>query len=244
MIIAEDNSYFKTGKGLRRGDPLSPFLFNLVGDGLSKMLSKEIGKKSCERSLRGFQTRWCSSFDDTIVFSKTGDSALRNLKCVLICYEQISGMRINFHKSELVPLNLEDSEAHRLAHFFSCPLGSFTIKYLGLPLHYDNLSREDVQPLVDKILKKIAGWMGRLISLAARAMLIKSCLASIPVYLLSFIKFPKWAIKFIDTHMRNYLWNDSVDNHKYHLANWELVSMSKERGVWAYLTLEILTLVC
>jgi len=66
-------------------------------------------------------------------------------------------MRINFHKSELVPLNLDHSEAHRLAHIFSCTLGSFPIKYLGVPLHYDNLTREDIQPLVDKILKKVAG---------------------------------------------------------------------------------------
>lgn len=83
---------------------------------------------------------------------------------------------------------------------------------------------------MDKLLKKVAGWRGKLLSLAARAMLLKTCLASIPVYLLSFIKFPKWAIKILNTHMGNYLWNDSVENHKYHLANWELVSMTKEQG--------------
>ena len=83
---------------------------------------------------------------------------------------------------------------------------------------------------MDKILKKISGWRGKLLSLAARAMLLKTCLASIPVYLLSFIKFPEWAIKILNTHMGNYLWNDSVENHKYHLANWELVSMCKEHG--------------
>lgn len=109
-------------------------------------------------------------------------------------FEQILGMRINFHKSELVPLNLDSLEAHKLSHVFSCPLGTFPIIYLGIPLHYENLTREDVQPLVDKILKRIAGWRGRLLCLAARATLVKSCLASIPVYLLSFIKFPKWAI--------------------------------------------------
>lgn len=64
------------------------------------------------------------------------------------------------------------------------------MKYLGIPLHFEKLSREDIQPLVDKIIKKVAGWRGKLISLAARAMLIKTCLSSIPVYLLSFIKFP------------------------------------------------------
>jgi hypothetical protein len=99
-----------------------------------------------------------------------------------------------------------------------------------VPLHYDNLTREDIRPLVDKILKKVAGWKGRLLSLAARAMLLKTCLASIPVYLLSFIKFLKWAIKILNTHISNYLWNDTVDSHKYHLSNWEVVSLNKEYG--------------
>jgi hypothetical protein len=44
-------------------------------------------------------------------FSKAEDDALMNLKCVLMWYEQILGMRINFHKSELVPLNIEPSES-------------------------------------------------------------------------------------------------------------------------------------
>jgi hypothetical protein len=47
---------------------------------------------------------------------------------------------------------------------------------------------------------------------------------------LSFIKFPKWAIKLLNTHMSNFLWNDLKNNHKYHLANWDMVSMCKEYG--------------
>jgi hypothetical protein len=100
-------------------------------------------------------------------------------------------MRINFHKSELIPINLEDSHTHDIPHIFSCPVGSFPIKYLGLPLHFEKLKREDIQPLVDKIMQKILGWKGRLLSYAARVPLIQTCIASIPVYLLSFIKLPK-----------------------------------------------------
>lgn len=72
-------------------------------------------------------------------------------------------MRVNFHKSELIPINLDDSEAHDLSHLFSCSIGSFPIQYLGVPLHYDKLRREDIQPLVDKMLNKIAGWRGKLL---------------------------------------------------------------------------------
>jgi hypothetical protein len=50
------------------------------------------------------------------------------------------------------------------------------------------------------------------------------------VYLLSFIKFPKWAIKIISSHMVNCLWNDNADKHKWHLANWESVSMCRDHG--------------
>ena len=82
-----------------------------------------------------------------------------------------------------------------------------------------------MQPLVDKFLKKIGSWRGRLFFSAARVVLIKTCLANIPVYLLSFIKFPKWALQLINTHMA--LREDEVDKHRYNLVNWESVSMCK-----------------
>lgn len=139
-------------------------------------------------------------------------------------------MRINYHKSKNIPLNLSEEQIHVAAHIFRCPIGSFPIKYLGIPLHFDKLRREDIQPLVDKILRKIASWRGKLLSYAARVTLIRTCLAGIHVYLLSFIKFSKWAIKTLNSHLTNCLWNDTEGNHKYHLANWESVSILKEFG--------------
>jgi hypothetical protein len=56
-------------------------------------------------------------------------------------------------------MNLSEELAHDIFHLFAFPLGSFPIKYLGVPLHYDNLRREDIQPLVDKLLRRIAGWI-------------------------------------------------------------------------------------
>lgn len=168
---------------------------------------------------------------ETILFSSAEENHLYNLKHFIMWFEQISGMRVNFHKSELLGLNLEEEETLRAAQIFNCPIGSFPLKYLGEPLHYyAKLTRTDLQPLVDKFLKRIAGCRGKLLSLAARALLIKSCLASIPIYLLSFIKFPKWAIKILNSQMSNCLCNDSEEAHKYHLANWESVAMLKDYG--------------
>jgi hypothetical protein len=109
-------------------------------------------------------------------------------------------------------------------------MGSFPIKYLGVPLHYDKLKRKDIRPLVDKILNRVASSKGKLLSQADMVTLIYSCLANIPVYLLSFFKFSKWAIKSLDTHLANCHWSGSDGKNKYHLANSESVSMAKDFG--------------
>jgi hypothetical protein len=84
---------------------------------------------------------------------------------------------------------------------FCCKLVEFPFKYLEVPLHYDKLRKKDTQPLVDKIIKRVARWKGRLLSYGARLALLRACLAIIPIYLMSVIKFPKWAIEAINSHM-------------------------------------------
>ena len=142
----------------------------------------------------------------------------------------MSGMKINYDKSEMIPMNLEDYEEKCMQETLGCPVGAFPIKYLGIPLHYEKLRREDVQPMIDKIVRRIAGWRGKLLSLAGRIVLIKTCLASIPVYLMSFFKFPKWALDIINSHMANCLWDDYEGHGKIHLVNWKLMNMCKEDG--------------
>ena len=87
-----------------------------------------------------------------------------------------------------------------------------------------------MQPLVDKLTKKAAGWRSRLLSHAAKLELVRSVPSSIPIYLLSVIKFPKWAIALINSQMAHCLWDDYEGHFNYHLANWGLVSQKKEFG--------------
>lgn len=228
-----EGNFFVTGKGLRQGDPLSPLLFNLVVDVLTKMLIKasfhNLIKGLCPEVQPGGII--CLQYaDDTVLFVDKNESTATNLKGILTCFEQVSGMRINYSKSELIPINMLHDEVNPFKQILGCRVGCFPIKYLGIPLHYDKLKKEDIQPLVDNILKRMAGWRGKLLSYAGRLVLIKSCLASIPVYLLSFFKFPKWAIELINSQMARCLWSDAEGHKKLHLANWHLLCMKKEFG--------------
>jgi hypothetical protein len=157
--------------------------------------------------------------DDALLFLQNNVEQDQNLKWLLSLFEEISGKRINFNKSDLVPINIPVEEVNVLAEVFGCKVSEFPIKYIGVPLHFGKLNKEDIQRLIDSIIKRIVGWHGRLLNHASRLLLIRSCLASIPIYLLSFLKFPKWAVKAINSQMAHCLWANYEGHHKYHLAN-------------------------
>jgi hypothetical protein len=173
---------------------LPALLFNLVGDVLSKMLAMAVGVGLIAGLLEEFRHVVVITMqyaDDTILFSSCEDVCLTNLKVILMLFEQVSSMIINFHKSECILMNVEDEVGHQIAHLLNCPIGSFPLKYLGIPLHFDRLKRDDLQHVLDKIIRRAAGWRGRLLAYSSRLVLVRTYLSSILIYLLSFMKFPK-----------------------------------------------------
>lgn len=57
----------------------------------------------------------------------------QNLKWFLTLYEHISGMKINYHKSDQISLNLEEEETNSLSQIFGCKCSALPITYLGFP---------------------------------------------------------------------------------------------------------------
>ena len=225
--------------------PLSPLLFNLVVDVFTKMLTKAANQGIIRGLLTNIFEGGVVSLqyaDDTILFLQNNLEQACHFKWLLACFENLSGMKINYNKSDLLTLNLSDDENLAFARLFCCNIGNFPIKYLGVPLHYTKLKREDIQPVVEKLIKRIAGWKGKLLSSAGRLILLKSYLASIPVYLLSVIKFPKWVIGNINSQMANFLWNDQEDKHRYHLTNFKSLAQKKEYGGWGITDLSCLNM--
>ena len=153
-----NSEFFVSNRGVRQGDPASPVLFNLVADVFTRMLIKAADNGLITGLLHGFNRVGVISMqyaDDTLLFLKADKDCAMNLKWLLSCFEQLSGMRINFHKCDLVPINVDPEEAQIFAQILSCKLGAFPLKYLGVPLHHSKLRKEDLQPVVDKLIKKL-----------------------------------------------------------------------------------------
>jgi hypothetical protein len=171
-----------------------------VDDVLSRMLVKATKKDLVRGLLDDFKPGGIISLqyaDGTFLFSSCELPYVKNLKVVLMLFEKVSGMRINFHKSEIIPMNLDSEQVHQVMHILNCHVGKLPFRYLGVPIHFEKLTREDLQPELDKLIKRIACWRGKMLAYSSRILLIKTCLASVPIYLLSFLKFPKWAIKLL-----------------------------------------------
>ncbi|RLM69945.1 uncharacterized protein C2845_PM17G08450 [Panicum miliaceum] len=122
-VNGERGEFFRSFKGLRQGDPLSPLLFNLVGDALSAMLTSACSagdiKGVTPYLVEGGHTH-LQYADDTIIFLDHSENNVRNLKFILFCFEAMSGLKINFEKSEVYTVGLEATEQFRIAGVFVC----------------------------------------------------------------------------------------------------------------------------
>jgi hypothetical protein len=84
-------------------------------------------------------------------------------------------------------------------------------KYLGLPLSVKKLTKEQVQPIIDRIADQLPGWKANLMTKIGRKILVQSMLTSMLIYMLMAIDLPPWAIKAVDKIRRGFLWKGRRD---------------------------------
>jgi hypothetical protein len=140
IIINESPSeFFSSSRGLRQGDPLSPLLFVLVMEALSWMLSATVesgrlsGFSVGSRSQEAMMVSHLLFAYDTLIFCDLNVEQFRDLRCLLLCFEAVSGLKINLSKSKIVPV-IEVGDVGELASILGCGVASLPLKYLGLPL--------------------------------------------------------------------------------------------------------------
>ena len=114
------------------------------------------------------------------------EASITHLKFPLLCFEALSGLKINFSKSEVIVTGVTDTEAQRVAHLLNCSLGSFPFKYLGLPISPHKLLAKDFTPAVTKVGNRVLPWRGRYNTQAGKVSLTNAYLSSLPMFLMGF----------------------------------------------------------
>lgn len=122
--------------------------------------------------------------DDTMMFCDTDVTQLGYLRCILSCFEVVSGLKINLVKSELFQVG-EDCDIDSLTWILGCEIGCLPASYLGLPLGANYKSKVIWGLVINKISLRIDLWKAPLLSKGGRLTLIKASLAVMPNYFLS-----------------------------------------------------------
>jgi Reverse transcriptase (RNA-dependent DNA polymerase) len=151
-------SYFKCKRGLRQGDPLSSLLFDLVTDTLCQILfrGKCAGIIGLEPVLdNGYMIINFLYADDTVFFLKADVKCLDATLLALHAFKVLSGIKINFGKTELIPVNLTDDEASLFVVLACCKLSQFSLNYLGVPLSDKKLCCSEWNDIIDKVKRKL-----------------------------------------------------------------------------------------
>ncbi|KAL0386694.1 UNVERIFIED_CONTAM: LINE-1 retrotransposable element O protein [Sesamum latifolium] len=226
------HGFFKGSRGIRQGDPMSPYLFVIVMEiwhVLLKIRTQDDG---------GFQYHWkCQDLrilnlcfaDDVLIFCAGTVSSARTIKSALTEFAELSGLHVNPGKSTIILSKYKKRERQSILDLMGFQEGSLPIKYLGLPLTSSRLTVADCQPLIDRLNTRLAGWNHLNLSLAGRTQLIKSVLNALHTYWASVFILPKSVIKLIEGKMRSFLWKGSATSGHAKVA-WAQVCKTTEEG--------------
>lgn len=139
LINGSPVGYFSSRRGLRQGDPLSPYLFLLVMEVLSQMIKTAVrsgwikGFKMEGHSGNNIEISHSLYADDTLLMCEADRNQVLHLSVVLFAFEAVIGLKINLAKSSMFSLNA-DSDINMLADIMGCKVEKFPTTYLGLPL--------------------------------------------------------------------------------------------------------------
>jgi hypothetical protein len=226
---------FAPSRGLRQGDPLSPFLFILGTEVLSRLFHKQesIGL------LQGIQiAKSCPPInhllfvDDLIVFVKATSTEAIVISSCLHKYWAWSGQKANHGKSSILfSKNTSSASISSILRIIPFLMKTSAPFYLGLPLLLGTSQKEAFQPLIDKVISKISGWRSKTLSQAARTVLIKSIAATIPTYAMSTFLLPSSLCKTLDRRFKDFFWGFSLDKSRnLCLQSWDSICLPWNQG--------------
>ena len=161
----------KQKKGLRQGDPMSPILFNIMVDMLSILIKRAKNDGQIKGVIPHLLEDGLSILqyaNDTIIFLEDNLEQAKNLKLLLCAFEQLFGLKINFHKSELFCFGEAMVFKTEYEQIFGCGQSMFPFRYLGIPMHYKRLKNSDWKGVDERFQKRLSDWKGKLLSASGK----------------------------------------------------------------------------
>ncbi|GJX96590.1 RNA-directed DNA polymerase, eukaryota, reverse transcriptase zinc-binding domain protein [Tanacetum coccineum] len=232
LINGSPTEEFQFFKGLKQGDPLSPFLFILIMESLHLSFQRVVDAGLFTGINLNSSLTLSHMFyaDDAVFLGQWNDGNIDTLVNVLECFYRVSGLRINMSKSKIMGVHVEGDLVKNAASKLGCLILKTPFIYLGTKVGGKMSRAQEWQEVVDKVKDRLSKWKLKALSIGGRLTLLKSVLGSIPIFHMSIYRVPSRVLKLLES-IRNHFFNGNGFNSKKAIwIKWSSVLADKAKG--------------
>ena len=221
-------------RGLRQGDPLSPYLFIICAEGLSSLIRNReragfIHGVKIARSAPAVSHLFFA--DDCFLFFKAHYNEARIMKSLLAVYGAASGQKVNLNKSSIsFSANMDEDSISQVCGILEVPFTGNQGTYLGLPSQFGRKKSVVFNFIKERVWQRLQGWGQKFLSRVGKEIMLKIVAQALPNYAMNIYLLPLDLCKELEIMMNSYWWGNKRNGGKsIHWLRWD--SMCKPKSV-------------
>nr|GEU47367.1 RNA-directed DNA polymerase, eukaryota, reverse transcriptase zinc-binding domain protein [Tanacetum cinerariifolium] len=229
IVNGSPTEEFQFYKGLKQGDPLSPFLFILVMESLHISFQRVVNAGLFKGIKLGSSLQMYHLFyaDDAIFMGQWNQNNIDTITRVLDVFYRASGLRINMHKSQLMGISVDANLLKQAASKIGCMVLKTPFKYLGSRVG-DLMSRiQSWSEIIEGMEARLSRWKLKTLSIGGRLTLIKSVLGAINIYHMSMFKVPMQVLQKLESIRAIFFNGTDVNSRKPSWVRWKNVMAAR-----------------
>jgi hypothetical protein len=232
IINGSPAGFFRCRQGIRQGDPISAYIFIVVMELLTRMIDSLIsqGKFKCHHLCSQPSISTLMFADDLVVFCTPDNDTINNLMNVLSQFYEMTGLKINIHKSEIIVAGVNNDQLHVISQATGLYPNPNTVSYLGMPLITSRITTNLCLPLYERITARLYSWTTLKLSQAGRLTLVKSVIFAMQVYWARTYVLPMKLMKMIRSAFMRFLWTGRTAGKYIAPVNFKIVQLPLSKG--------------